>query len=157
MLTKSVKSSLKEEINDIIDEVCLKMNAKILVMESSWSRWLWIRHFVQEYRIKRAAKRFFKKLLKELQYCPRVIITDKLRSHADAKKEIMPKIRHRQHCYLNNRAENSRQATRNKEKQLRKFKSPRHAQLLLFPRRQINNLFKTHRHKKGAGIFRTNF
>lgn len=67
---------------------------------------------VQSRRNKRAAKRFFCKLLKGLQYVPRVIVTDKLRSYGAARKEILPGVEHRQHRYLNNRAEVSHQPTR---------------------------------------------
>jgi putative transposase len=66
---------------------------------------------VQSRRNKKAAKRFFRKLLKGLHYVPRVIITDKLRSYGAAKREILPGVEHRQHKYLNNRAENSHQPT----------------------------------------------
>jgi putative transposase len=52
---------------------------------------------VQSHRHKKAAKRFFRKLLKGLQYVPRVIITDKLRSYGAAKREILPGREHRQH------------------------------------------------------------
>jgi putative transposase len=52
---------------------------------------------VQSRRHKQAAKRFFRKLLKGLQYVPRVIITDKLRSYGAAKREILPGVEHRQH------------------------------------------------------------
>src|SRR6266704_584381 len=64
---------------------------------------------MQSRRNKKAAKRFFRKLLKELHYVPRVIITDKLRSYGAAKREILPGVEHRQHKGLNNRAENSHQ------------------------------------------------
>jgi transposase-like protein len=67
---------------------------------------------VQRRRDKRAAKKFFRKLLKGLAYVPRVIITDKLKSSGAAKREILPGVEHRQHRYLNNRAENSHQPTR---------------------------------------------
>jgi hypothetical protein len=60
---------------------------------------------VQRRRDKRAAKKFFRKLLKGLTYVPRVIITDKLKSYGAAKREILPGVEHRQHRYLNNRAE----------------------------------------------------
>ena len=50
-------------------------------------------------RYKKAAKKFFKKLLKGLQYVPRVIITDKLKSYAAAKREILPGVEHRQSRY----------------------------------------------------------
>ena len=61
---------------------------------------------VQSRRNTHAAKRFFRKLLKGLQYVPRVIITDKLKSYGAAKREILPGVEHRQHKGLNNRAEN---------------------------------------------------
>ncbi len=64
---------------------------------------------VQSRRNKKAAKRFFRKLLKGLRYVPRVILTDKLKSYAAAKREILPGVEHRQHKGLNNRAENSHQ------------------------------------------------
>ena len=62
---------------------------------------------VQSRRNKHAAKKFFRKLLKGLTYVPRVIITDKLKSYGAAKRESLPSVEHRQHRYLNNRAENS--------------------------------------------------
>ncbi|GHO62799.1 IS6 family transposase [Ktedonobacter sp. SOSP1-52] len=80
---------------------------------------------VQSRRNKKAAKRFFRKLLKDLQYVPRVIITDKLRSYGAAKRELLPGVEHRQHKGLNNRAENSHQPTRLREKKMRRFKSAR--------------------------------
>jgi putative transposase len=66
---------------------------------------------VQRRRDKHAAKKFFRKLLKWLAYAPRVIITDQLRSYGAAMREMLPSVEHRQHRYLNNRAENSRQST----------------------------------------------
>ncbi|WP_440030563.1 IS6 family transposase, partial [Chromobacterium amazonense] len=83
---------------------------------------------VQSRRHKQAAKRFFRKLLKGLRYVPRVIITDKLKSYAAAKQDIMPGVEHRQHKGLNNRAEVSHQPTRQKERQRRRFKSAGQAQ-----------------------------
>src|SRR3984957_7793697 len=62
---------------------------------------------VQPQRDANAAKRFFRRLLKGLQYVPRVIVTDKLRSHGVAQRQLLPKVEHRQSRYLNNRAENS--------------------------------------------------
>lgn len=66
---------------------------------------------VQRRRNKQAAKKFFRKLLKGLTYVPRVIVTDKLKSYGAAKRELLPGVEHRQHRYLNNRAENSHQPT----------------------------------------------
>jgi putative transposase len=62
---------------------------------------------VQRRRAKKAAKKFFRKLLRGCQYAPRVIITDQLKSYGAAKRELLPGVAHRQHRYLNNRAENS--------------------------------------------------
>jgi putative transposase len=60
---------------------------------------------VQSRRNAKAPKRFFRKLLKGLQYAPQVIMTDKLTSYAAAKREIFPGVEHRPSRYLNNRAE----------------------------------------------------
>ena len=73
---------------------------------------------VQSRRNAAAATRFFRKLLKGLRYVPRVIVTDKLKSYAAAKREILPRVEHRQSRYLNNRAEVSHQPTRRRERQL---------------------------------------
>lgn len=86
---------------------------------------------VQSRRNKKTAKRFFRKLLKGLHYMPCVIITDKFRSYGAAKREILPGVEHRQHKRLNNRAENSHQPTRVREKKMRRFKSATHAQRFL--------------------------
>src|SRR4051795_12283768 len=63
---------------------------------------------VQPRRDAKAAKRFFKRLLKGLQYVPRVIVTDKLRSYGVARRRLLPKVEHRQSRYLNNRANSHR-------------------------------------------------
>ena len=86
---------------------------------------------VQSRRNKKAATRFFGKLLKGLTYAPRVIITDKLKSYGAAKREILPGVEHRQHKRLNNRAENLHQPTRLREKKMRRFKAARHTQRFL--------------------------
>jgi putative transposase len=101
---------------------------------------------VQSRRNTKAAKRFFKKLLKGLQYVPRVVVTDKLKSYGAAKRKILPGVEHRQSRYLNNRAEVSHQPTRRRERQMQRFKSPRHAQRFLSSHGQIHNLFQLRRH-----------
>jgi len=83
---------------------------------------------VQRRRDRQAAKRFFRKLLKGLRYAPRVLVTDKLKSYGVAKAQIMPGVEHRQHKGLNNRAEVSHQPTRQRERQMRRFKSSGQAQ-----------------------------
>ncbi len=79
---------------------------------------------VQPRRDAKAAKRFLRRLLKGLQYVPRVIVTDKLRSYGVAQRKLLPKAEHRQSKYLNNRAENSHRPTRRRERQMQRFKSP---------------------------------
>ena len=97
---------------------------------------------VQPRRNKRAAKRFFRKLLKGLRYVPRVIITDQLKSDGAARKELIPGVEHRQHQGPNNRAELSHQPTRQRERPMRRFKSPGHAQRFLSAHGPINNHFR---------------
>jgi putative transposase len=55
---------------------------------------------VQDRRDAKAAKRFFRRLLKGLQYVPRVIVTDKLRSYGVARRHLLPHVEHRQSRYL---------------------------------------------------------
>jgi hypothetical protein len=83
---------------------------------------------VQRRRDKQAAKRLLRKLLKKQMRPPRVMITDKLASYGAAKREVMPGIEHRHHKGLNNRAENSHQPTRRRERQMKQFKSAGQAQ-----------------------------
>jgi putative transposase len=110
---------------------------------------------VQGRRDKRAAKRLLRKLLKRQCRPSRVMITDKLASYAAAKKAIMPGVEHRQHKGLNNRAENSHQPTRRRERQMKRFKSARHAQRFLSAHDQISNLFHLRRHRIPAAQYRT--
>ena len=105
---------------------------------------------VQSRRSAKAVKRFFRKLLKGLRYAPRVIITDKLRSYGAAKREILPHVEHRQSRYLNNRAEVSHQPTRRRERQMQRFKSPRHAQRFLSINSRIHNHLQLRRHRPNA-------
>ena len=100
---------------------------------------------VQSRRNKKAARRFFAKLLKGLCYVPRVLVTDKLKSYAAAKADILPGVEHRQHKGLNNRAEVSHQPTRQRERQMRRYKSARQAQRFLSAHAQINNVFRCRR------------
>ena len=101
---------------------------------------------VQSRRNTKAAKRFFRKLLRGLQYAPRVIVTDKLKSYAAAKRTILPHVEHRQSKYLNNRIEVSHQPTRRRERQMQRFKSARHAQQFLSAQARIHHHFQLRRH-----------
>jgi putative transposase len=71
-----------------------------------------------------------RKLVKRHGRAPRVLITDKRKSYAAANRDLGINGEHRQHKGLNNRAENSHQPTRVREKVMRRFKSARHLQRL---------------------------
>jgi putative transposase len=109
---------------------------------------------VQRRRDKKAAKKFFRKLLKGCQYVPRVIVTDQLKSYGAAKREMLPGVEHRQHRYLNNRAENSHQPTRQRERRMQHFKSPGHAQRFLSAYGPIAQHFRPRRHLFSAPVYR---
>src|SRR6516165_2954531 len=108
---------------------------------------------VQSRRNKHAAKKFFRKVLKGCQYVPRVIITDKLKSYGAAKREILPGVEHRQHRYLNNRAENSHQPTRQRERRMQGLKSAGHAQRFLAAYGPIAQHFRPRRHRFSAPVY----
>ncbi len=86
---------------------------------------------VQSRRNAKAAKRLFRKLLRGLQYVPRVIVTDKLRSYAAANREVLPGVEHRQSRYLDNRVEVSYQPTWRRERQMQRLKVARQAERFL--------------------------
>jgi putative transposase len=109
---------------------------------------------VQRRRDKRAAKKFFRKLLKGLRYVPRVMITDQLKSYGAAKRELLPGVEHRQHRYLNNRAENSHQPTRQRERRMQGFKAPGQAQRFLSAYGPIAQYFRPRRHLLPAAKYR---
>ena len=109
---------------------------------------------VQGRRNTRAAKLFFRKLLRGLQYVPRVIVTDKLKSYAAAKCTILPHVEHRQSKYLNNCIEVSHQPTRRRERQMQRFKSARHAQCFLSTHARIHSHFQLRRHRLTAAQHR---
>jgi putative transposase len=97
---------------------------------------------VQSRRNAEAAKRLLRKLLKPQRIAPRVMITDKLASYAAAKRTVMPGVEHRQHRDLNNRAENSHQPTRRRERIMKRYKSAGQAQRFLSAHDQVANLFR---------------
>jgi putative transposase len=105
---------------------------------------------VQRRRDKAAAKTFFRKLLKGLTYVPRGIVTDKLASYGAAKREMRSSVEHRQHRYLNNRAENSHQPTRQRERRTQRLKSAGHAQRFLAAYGPIASHCRPRRHRLSA-------
>jgi putative transposase len=109
---------------------------------------------VQSRRAQRAAKRLLRKLLKKQMRPPRVLVTDKLASYPAAKQELMPGVEHRRHKGVNNRAENSHQPTRRRERQMKRFKSAGQAQRFLSAHDPINNLFPLYREHVTATEYR---
>ena len=87
--------------------------------------------YLQERQPDVARQRLIRKLLKSAVTPPRVMITDKLRSYGAARAKMGLRVEHRQHKGLNNRAENSHQLTRRRERIMKRFKSRRQAQRFL--------------------------
>jgi putative transposase len=109
---------------------------------------------VQEKRDGAAAKRFFRRLLKGLQYKPKRLITDGLRSYGVARRALLPDVKHRTSRYLNNRAENSHRPTRRRERQMQRFKSSGQAQDFLSAHAIIYGHFRPRRHRLSAARYR---
>ena len=105
-------------------------------------------------RNKRAAKRFFHTVLKGQGKPPWQLVTDKLKSYPAAHREVFPSVEHRTGQHENNRAEVSHQHTREKESQLRCFKSVAQAQRLLAVHGQVQNLFRVGRNLLKARHYR---
>ena len=97
--------------------------------------------FLQRRRDGKAAKCFFKRLLKAHRNEPRKIVTDKLRSYGVAHRELIPDTIHDTSVYANNRAELSHQPTRVRERIMRRFKSMQQAQRFLTVHAAVYNLF----------------
>jgi putative transposase len=110
---------------------------------------------LQPRRDRRAAERFFRKLLKSQGCVPRRMVTDKLRSYAAARRTIMPSVAHDTNQYANNRAEVSHEPTRQRERGMRRFKSIAQAQRFLSVHGIIQNLFRVGRHLLRVANYRT--
>jgi putative transposase len=109
---------------------------------------------VQTYKDTQAAKRFFRKALRAQKRVPIEITTDKLRSYAAAKRELVPSVPYCQDRYANNRAEVSHKPTREQERLMRGFRSDGHAQRFLSVHGQCDNLFRVGRHQLKAENYR---
>ncbi len=138
-----------------VDEVFIKIDGK--------QHYLWravdqdgevVDVFLQKRRDSRAAKQFFKRLLKTHRDEPRKIVTDKLRSYGVAHRELIPDSIHDTSRYSNNRAELSHQPTRVRERGMRRFKSIIQAQRFLGVHSAVYNLFNLGRHLISAKIYR---
>ncbi len=115
-----------------LDEVFVKINGE--------QKYLWravdqdgmvLDILAQNRRDKTAARRFFRRPVKTARTVPRVVVTVRLRSYGAAHREVMPSVEHRSHKGLNNRAENSHQPTRQRERAMKGFRSAGGAQRFL--------------------------
>ena len=138
-----------------IDEVFVKINGA--------QHYLWravdqdgevVDVYLQAKRDGTAAKRFFKRLLRNHGSEPRKIVTDKLRSYGVAHRELIPDTIHSTQQYENNRAEQSHEATRVRERGMRRFKSMKQAQRFLGPHAAVSNLFNLGSHLVRAQHYR---
>jgi len=138
-----------------LDEVRLRINGKTC--------WLWravdqdgmvLDLLVQERRNQEAAETFLRRLVEGQPSEPRVVVTDKLASYVPALKNVLPRTEHRRHKGLNNRAENSHQPTRQRERGMRRFKSLTQAQRFLEPFGPIREHFCPPREHRAATSFR---
>ena len=117
--------------------------------------WLWravdsegeiLDMLVQPRRDKAAALRLMRKLLRKQGYAPTVLVTDRLASYGCARRQLGMRARHEQGLRKNNRAENSHQAVRRRERKMQRFKSPRSAQRFLSTYSAVYNSFNLQRH-----------
>ena len=109
---------------------------------------------VQRRRDKAAAVKLMRKLLKKQGFAPDVLVTDKLRSYGAAKSEMGLSARHEQGLRKNNRAENSHQPTRRRERKMQRFKSPGSAQRFLSVHAAVHNTFNVQRHLTSRNTLR---
>ncbi len=105
---------------------------------------------VQARRDRRAPERFLRKLVRGQRSEPRLLVTDKLGSYHVARRVVMPSVVHETGRYANNRAEVSHQPTRQRECQMRRFKSRSQAQRFLSLHGIVHNPFRFNRHRLRA-------
>ena len=101
---------------------------------------------VQTKRDKAAALKLMRKLLKKQGYAPSLLVTDKLGSYGAARRELGLSARHEQGLRKNDRAENSHQVVRRRERKLQRFKSAGSAQRFLSNHLAVHNTFDVQRH-----------
>ena len=101
---------------------------------------------VQRRRDCRAAQRLMRKLLKKQGFARKLLVTDKLRSYSAAFRRLRLTCPHEQGVRRNNRAENSHQPVRRRERKMQRFKSARSAQRFLNLHAAVRNTFNFQRY-----------
>ena len=139
-----------------LDEVYLKIDGRMV--------YLWravdaegevLDVLVQSKRNKHAALKLMRKLLKKYAFVPQRLVTDDLRSYGAAARDLRLKNRHERGRWKNNRAENSHQPTRRRERKMQRFKSVGSAQKFLSSHAAVYNTFNVQRHLTSAQTHRT--
>ena len=138
-----------------LDEVYLKIDGRMV--------YLWravdaegevLDVLVQSKRNKHAALKLMRKLLKKYAFAPERLVTDDLRSYGAAARDLGIEHVHERGRWKNNRAENSHQPTRRRERKMQLFKSAGSAQRFLSTRAAVYNTFNVHRHLMSARSYR---
>lgn len=138
-----------------LDEMHIKMDGKTYYLwRAVDTDGMVLDILVQERRNQEAAERFLCRVVESYPDELRVAVTNKLASYGPALKNVLPRTEHRKHQGLNNRAENSHQPTRQRERAMRRFKSPEQAQRFLAPFGPIRAHFCPGRHRLSASHYR---
>ena len=149
------KRRLKPHTTWHLDEVYLKIDGRMV--------YLWravdaegevLDVLVQSKRNKHAALKLMRKLMRKYAFAPERLVTDDLRSYSAAVRDLGIERRHERGRWKNNRAENSHQPTRRRERKMQRFKSPGSAQKFLSTHAVVYNTFNVQRHLTSARTHR---
>jgi putative transposase len=136
-----------------LDEVYLKIGGRMV--------YLWravdaegevLDVLAQSKRNRHAALKLMRKLLKKYAFAPERLVTDDLRSYGSAARDLGLESRRERGRWKNNRAENSHQPTRRRERKMQRFKSPGSAQKFLSAHAAVYNSAQTHRVLRAAAM-----
>ena len=139
-----------------LDEVFVRINGKTYYL------WRAVNHegealesFVTRKRDRKAALTFLRKVMKRYGR-PKMIVTDRLRSYRAAMRENGNAFRQETGHWLNNRAENSHQPFRRRERAMAKFRTAKSLQKFASIHSSVHNHFNLERHLVARKIFKLN-